>query len=81
MTIGLHKDAQIKVKCQKTMYQARCFHQVLQWYAERAQQGQSRNRGVNYWVAFDSTPPAFDFLPRNASRRVFISVIFFPIEQ
>ena len=28
MTIGLHKDAQIKVKCQKTMYQARCFHQV-----------------------------------------------------
>ena len=26
-----------------------------------------------------SPPPAFDFLPRDASRRVFISMVFFPI--
>ena len=36
---------------------------------------------INYnWAASDfiSPPPAFDFLPRNASRRVIKSLIFFP---
>ena len=39
-------------------------------------------RGVDDWVAFDFiSPPAFDFLPHNASRRVTKSMIFFSTKQ
>ena len=39
------------------------------------------SRGVYNWVAFDFIPPAFDFLPRDSSRCILKSMIFFPKKQ